>query len=244
MVAVLHPVGPGRQIVLDRAVVLVGRSPDCDAVLDMSTRISRIHCALVQVDHAHFIRDLGSTNGVWVNGKRVRRESRLNNGVTLAIGDIRFQFFENLQPASRQPAAPKIPETPSEPSRAYPVLVDETVSQPAAVNPRPARRSTEDDVVLLPDEPSDDVELIDVELVDIAEEVDEVITLESVEIIDHVELFDDVQVIDPHADDVIEVDDVQVIDEVEVIEDVELIEDVEILEDPHQGDHPRRPRRR
>jgi pSer/pThr/pTyr-binding forkhead associated (FHA) protein len=49
MVAVLHPLNDGNQIVLDRAVILVGRSPDCDAVLTGSSKISRMHCALVQV---------------------------------------------------------------------------------------------------------------------------------------------------------------------------------------------------
>ena len=70
MVAVLHPTGPGSQIVIDRAVVLVGRSADCDAIIDFSSRISRMHCVFVQVDADYYIRDLGSMNGVRVNGER------------------------------------------------------------------------------------------------------------------------------------------------------------------------------
>jgi len=96
MTALLHQLGGGRQIPVDRAVVLVGRSTECDAVLDCSTKISRIHCALVQVDQDYYLRDLGSMNGVWVGGQRVIRQQRLQNGVEVCIGDVRFLFLENV----------------------------------------------------------------------------------------------------------------------------------------------------
>lgn len=96
MTALLHQLGGGRQIPVDRAVVLVGRSAECDAVLDCSTKISRIHCALVQVDQDYYLRDLGSMNGVWVGGQKVVRQQRLQNGVEVCIGDVRFLFLENV----------------------------------------------------------------------------------------------------------------------------------------------------
>lgn len=101
MVAVLHPTGPGSQIVIDRAVVLVGRSADCDAVINFSSKISRMHCVLVQVDTEYYIRDLGSMNGVRVNGQRVEKSAKLFQGAEVAIGDVIFQFHANVQPAPR-----------------------------------------------------------------------------------------------------------------------------------------------
>ena len=113
MTALLHQLGGGRQIPVDRAVVLVGRSDECDAVLDCSTKISRIHCALVQVDQDYYLRDLGSMNGVWVGGQKVVRQQRLQNGVEVCIGDVRFLFLENVAIAPavavRGPAAAAIP---------------------------------------------------------------------------------------------------------------------------------------
>jgi pSer/pThr/pTyr-binding forkhead associated (FHA) protein len=82
MVAILHPTGPGTQIAFDRAVVLIGRSPECDVVLDMSSKISRMHCALVQVDTAYYIRDLGSLNGVTVAGQRIEKDAKLTDAPT------------------------------------------------------------------------------------------------------------------------------------------------------------------
>lgn len=101
MVAVLQPLKHHKPIPIDRAVVLVGRGEDCDVVISGSKKISRKHCCLVHFDQSFLIRDLGSTNGVWVNGKRVDRESEMADGDRVAIGDVQFRFFPQ---GLRQPA--------------------------------------------------------------------------------------------------------------------------------------------
>ncbi|MCH2210522.1 MAG: FHA domain-containing protein [Fuerstiella sp.] len=93
MVAVLQPLKNNKPIPIDRAVILVGRSEDCDVVINGSRKISRKHCCLVQFDDSFLIRDLDSTNGVWVNGKRVDRESEMVDGDRVAIGDVQFRFY-------------------------------------------------------------------------------------------------------------------------------------------------------
>ena len=55
---------------IDQAMVVVGRHPACDARLD-SLRTSRRHCCLTQENGEIFVRDLGSTNGIRINGQRV-----------------------------------------------------------------------------------------------------------------------------------------------------------------------------
>lgn len=96
MTALLQQLSGGRQIPVDRAVVLIGRGAECDAVIDSSSKISRMHCALVQVDNDYYLRDLGSMNGVWAGGQKVVREQRLSNGMEIAIGDVRFVFLTNV----------------------------------------------------------------------------------------------------------------------------------------------------
>jgi len=87
----LEPVsGKGLKIPIDKAIIFIGRHPDCDVVITRSRMISRKHCALVQINDTLVIRDLGSTNGVRVNGHRVRKETRFNAGDTLTIGDIDY----------------------------------------------------------------------------------------------------------------------------------------------------------
>jgi pSer/pThr/pTyr-binding forkhead associated (FHA) protein len=87
----LEPVsGKGLKIPMDKAIIFIGRHPDCDVVITRSRMISRKHCALVQIDKSFLIRDLGSTNGVKVNGERVQKEAHFTPGDTVTIGDIDY----------------------------------------------------------------------------------------------------------------------------------------------------------
>jgi predicted component of type VI protein secretion system len=79
----------GPSILLDKPILLLGRHPECDIQID-SRKISRRHCCIAQVDNFFVVRDLGSTNGVRINGVRVL-EGRLNDGDELTIGTTRYQ---------------------------------------------------------------------------------------------------------------------------------------------------------
>jgi len=80
----------GNDIALDRAMVVVGRHPLCDVRLD-SLRISRHHCCMTPESEEVVVRDLGSTNGIRINGERVER-GRLRPGDELSIAHIRYRF--------------------------------------------------------------------------------------------------------------------------------------------------------
>lgn len=112
MVAVLQPLKHGKVIPIDRAVVMVGRGSDCDAIITDSQKISRRHCCLVQVDNSYFIRDLGSMNGIWVNGKRVTRECPMALGDKVQIGDVEFQFHPNARIESKRTVVSDVEEVP------------------------------------------------------------------------------------------------------------------------------------
>ena len=80
----------GPNLVLDHPLVLVGRHPDCDVRL-CSIRVSRRHCCLTAVDGVVVVRDLGSTNGTSINGRRVEA-GRLRPGDELAIANLRYRL--------------------------------------------------------------------------------------------------------------------------------------------------------
>ncbi len=80
----------GPDIPLDRAMVIVGRHPQCDARLD-SIRVSRRHCCMTQDNGDLVVRDLGSTNGIRINGQRVEM-GRLRPGDELSIAHIRYRL--------------------------------------------------------------------------------------------------------------------------------------------------------
>lgn len=86
----------GPDIVLDRAMVVVGRHPACDARLD-SLRVSRHHCCMMQESGEVLVRDLGSTNGIRINGQRVEM-GRLKPGDELSIAHIRYRLDNGQGP--------------------------------------------------------------------------------------------------------------------------------------------------
>lgn len=90
MPARLVALDEGPDIPLDRSMIVVGRHPQCDARLD-SLRVSRHHCCMTQDQGDVIVRDLGSTNGVRINGQRVEF-GRLRSGDELSIAHIRFRL--------------------------------------------------------------------------------------------------------------------------------------------------------
>jgi Protein of unknown function (DUF3662)/FHA domain len=70
--------------------VVIGRSRDCDIQL-ADANVSRRHAELRQEGASYWIVDLGSTNGLEVNGKRVKR-AKLDDGDTITLGSTDINF--------------------------------------------------------------------------------------------------------------------------------------------------------
>jgi pSer/pThr/pTyr-binding forkhead associated (FHA) protein len=68
------------------AVKTVGRAPRADFIVDAAL-VSRLHCRLSASDDTVEVVDLESTNGTYVNGKRVTK-ARLAKGDTLRVGRV------------------------------------------------------------------------------------------------------------------------------------------------------------
>lgn len=67
----------------------LGRAPRADFVVDAAL-VSRVHCRFtLTVDNELQLEDLDSTNGTFVNGKKVSRVT-LSDGDTLTIGRVQF----------------------------------------------------------------------------------------------------------------------------------------------------------
>jgi predicted component of type VI protein secretion system len=65
---------------------LLGRSPECLIVL-ASERVSREHAVVRRIHCGLEIEDLGSRNGTWVNGTRIRRATVLQQGDEVQLGE-------------------------------------------------------------------------------------------------------------------------------------------------------------
>lgn len=82
----------GKRMVVSTAGATIGRSRDCDIVLT-DPNVSRRHAELRPDGHGGWqVRDLGSTNGVKVNGRKIDAAQALESGDRLALGtaDVRF----------------------------------------------------------------------------------------------------------------------------------------------------------
>lgn len=76
-------------------ITTVGRAPECDLRLD-EPGLSRMHARLLPADDGMLLEDLGSTNGTFINGKRVLRgEARVGDEV--GFDTLRFRLLAPAQ---------------------------------------------------------------------------------------------------------------------------------------------------
>ena len=75
---------------IDKRRVLIGRSKECDIQL-ADPNVSRRHAELRQEGASYWIVDLDSTNGVEVNGRRLKR-AKLEDGDRLTLGSTELVF--------------------------------------------------------------------------------------------------------------------------------------------------------
>lgn len=100
----LLSLGEGPDIPIDKPILLFGRHDECDVQVH-SRKISRRHCCLAVVSDYLVVRDLGSTNGIRINGQRVR-EGRLRLGDELQIANLKYQLTKTPLSQDMISAAP------------------------------------------------------------------------------------------------------------------------------------------
>ncbi|MGA8353238.1 MAG: FHA domain-containing protein, partial [Solirubrobacteraceae bacterium] len=81
----------GRQLLVPPQGAVIGRSRECDIVLDDSG-ISRRHAQIMPAAGGWRIEDLGSTNGLRVNGRRVQGSAQLQGGDRVEMGSTEIVF--------------------------------------------------------------------------------------------------------------------------------------------------------
>ena len=74
---------------------LFGRSEDCDFVYS-APKASRRHFQIELCDGHYYIQDLGSTNGTYVNGRRIERKERIFSGDVITMGGVDIVFSKDM----------------------------------------------------------------------------------------------------------------------------------------------------
>ena len=94
MTAQLVAISEGPSIVLNKPILLLGRHEECDVQID-SQKISRKHCCIILLKDKAIIRDLGSTNGVSINGKKYLKVL-LFQGMSYALAIANISYIGTL----------------------------------------------------------------------------------------------------------------------------------------------------
>ena len=81
----------GRNIILGSHGAVIGRSRECDCVVD-DVNVSRRHAEVRPSGGSWVVSDLGSTNGVKVNGRRIDHPQALRPGDVIELGIARMTF--------------------------------------------------------------------------------------------------------------------------------------------------------
>jgi two-component system, cell cycle response regulator len=89
---VIYGLELGRKYDLQTEQTLIGRSARAEIQVDQES-ISRNHACITTSTRGVFIKDLGSTNGTFVNDVPVHQETALSNGDLVKIGRTIFKFI-------------------------------------------------------------------------------------------------------------------------------------------------------
>ncbi len=96
----LVPVGGGDPIPLIRETMIVGRLESCDIRL-RQPNVSKNHCRLEFDNGVWFLEDLGSTNGVKVNGSRIATRKVLHPDDTITIAKRHYKIEYEMPVGTR-----------------------------------------------------------------------------------------------------------------------------------------------
>jgi hypothetical protein len=140
-----YPGGTTHEVDLPGGVCVVGRDPSCDIVLNDS-KCSRRHAIVEDGPAGMSIRDAGSANGIYVNGRKVERAA-LSAGDRIKLGEVQLRLLAEIgetvvvapddlelstgsQPAAVPKPAPQARAAPPPPAAVAP-------APPARPQPRP-----------------------------------------------------------------------------------------------------------
>ena len=87
----------GKEFLLDKGLLIIGRSEDNDIVLN-DKRVSRGHHAklILQNDRSFVIEDLNSTNGIFIRGQKIER-AVLSHDEEIQIGETFLKYIDNKE---------------------------------------------------------------------------------------------------------------------------------------------------
>lgn len=124
--------GQHRPFPIHHGTTTIGRREDCDLRIAVND-VSRKHCQIKLEDGVLSVMDLGSSNGTFVNGQKVK-DHQLNAGDTLQVGPVSFVVQIDGEPDLTH-AAPKAKASPaSKPAKSNAQTIDDELDELEILN--------------------------------------------------------------------------------------------------------------
>jgi len=124
----------GQVYPLEGEEIIIGRGDENEIVLNIA-EVSRTHAILTKAEEGFMIKDLGSTNGTFVDKKKVGGKYLLKPGDTVMLGDAIYMTYQ----ADLDPEETLVAPRPEEPPAAE---VTAVTPKPAEVPSEPAPPAT------------------------------------------------------------------------------------------------------
>ena len=89
--------GERKDIHLNGDNTIIGRRPDCN-IRVLKSAVSRQHCKLICENGHILVTDLNSSNGTYVNHKKIAEPTPVKPGDVVSIGEIDFTLLVDGSP--------------------------------------------------------------------------------------------------------------------------------------------------
>lgn len=84
----------GREMILSKREIIIGRAEACDIGLFGDNSIERNHAQIMQQNNRYYLADLGTPGGTYLNGLRIAEPTPLRSGDTIRLGSYVLRFGE------------------------------------------------------------------------------------------------------------------------------------------------------
>ena len=137
----------GAEFLLEKDEITIGRGDDNTIVLNIA-EVSRTHTALIKVEEGYMIRDLGSTNGTFVDKKEIGEKYLLKPGDTVMLGETIYMTYMAEADPEETLVTPRSEEPDSlQVTAVTPKLDDALEKETPSVETTPGKTKTAEEVL-------------------------------------------------------------------------------------------------
>jgi len=114
-------------LIKDKSVI--GRDPNSDIVIE-DIEVSKNHLAITRKGNTYQIEDQNSTNGTFLNGKKLKKPTTIKNGDLISLGknNVLEFMYEKIDEVSESPEIPESSQS-DEPDQSEATKVQEEITE-------------------------------------------------------------------------------------------------------------------